>query len=304
MAHEGDKLEAVSAQLEWLRAVLDNVGAYVFTKDTAGRYTYANGKVCELFGQPLERIIGADDGEFFDMEKSLDLRRHDRRVLETGETIESEERNFLADTGDLKVYKSVKIPLRDQHDRIIGILGVSTDITELNELREELLRQSRTDSLTGLFNRRFFLEVASRELARSRRYGEPLSVMLIDIDHFKHINDTHGHHAGDRVLCEMASLCAGQIRTSDVLARIGGEEFAVLLPNTVVEDGRKLAERLRTRVETTEHTGDWQGGIRHTISIGLAALGRDDGDFERLLMRADKALYRAKNEGRNRVCTA
>lgn len=295
--------EEIEKKLDQLRTTLDNVGVYVFTKDLDGKYTYANKLVRELFGKPLDEIIGKDDSEFFDMANTKDLVENDRKVVETGETIEKEEKNYIPGTGELRVYKSVKMPLTDDEGNITGILGVSTDITELYSLKEELQRQSRTDHLTKLNNRRFFLEIADHEFERSLRYGEKLCVMLFDIDNFKDINDTYGHHVGDYVLRKLAGVLKEQIRESDVLARIGGEEFALLLPNTGLGDAGKLAERIRKTVSNVKHKGDWKGTVSHTISVGIASLQDEDINFESLLVRADKALYKSKQEGRNRVST-
>jgi len=158
---------------------------------------------------------------------------------------------------------------------------------------------ANTDALTGAASRRKLLELGNRECARALRDARPLAVLAIDIDHFKHVNDTHGHAAGDRVLKIVVACCQSQLRNNDVLGRLGGEEFAVVLPGADTDAAQRVAERIRERIADTPTQLD-SATIRVTASIGVATF---DGKtpFEALLADADAALYRAKHEGRNRV---
>lgn len=167
-------------------------------------------------------------------------------------------------------------------------------------LHRELERMVRTDFLTGLLNRRALLEEAEREIARSRRNGTPLSVLLIDIDHFKQVNDTCGHTAGDAALCTIARLLLNSRRNYGHLARYGGEEFIMLLPETAGPDAFHIAERLRTSIHSA-NISPGHSGRAITISIGAAELDSPDGDWDALIRRADHALYTAKLSGRNRT---
>jgi diguanylate cyclase (GGDEF)-like protein len=160
-------------------------------------------------------------------------------------------------------------------------------------------RLASTDALTGLTNRRVFLEQATRELARSRRYGSPLALILVDLDHFKLVNDRHGHLAGDDVLIHAARTLAGELRDVDVIARHGGEEFAILLPETDAAGAAGVAERSRRRLAETSVAIDGVA-VRVTASMGVAS-GVGAGTLDELLRRADAALYRAKDAGRDRV---
>jgi len=160
--------------------------------------------------------------------------------------------------------------------------------------------QAHTDSLTGLANRRRFFEVGEAELARARRYGTPLSVLMLDIDHFKAVNDAHGHSAGDRVLQQLSRTCLEVMRTVDVVGRVGGEEFAILLPETALEGAVEVAERLRVAVAKSAVTRDEGAPIRYTVSIGVATLDGNS-NLDTLLSQSDTALYDAKHGGRNRV---
>ena len=162
------------------------------------------------------------------------------------------------------------------------------------------LRLAETDALTGLTNRRHFLELAGRELARSRRYGSPMSLVLVDLDHFKRVNDRHGHLAGDQVLTSAARALASGLREIDVIARHGGEEFAILLPETDVEGAREVAERTCRRLAETITVVDGDE-IRITASMGVASTVGGAATLDDLLGRADRAMYGAKRAGRDRV---
>lgn len=169
-------------------------------------------------------------------------------------------------------------------------------------LLRELAALSRTDFLTGLPNRRTLDESLARELTRTQRYGTPLSVAMFDLDHFKKVNDTHGHHAGDAVLREFAKLAQETFRDADAVYRFGGEEFALLLPHSDLEGARIACQRFVERVAKAPfHTGS--GTLSVTCSIGLTTVRASDKNPAELLARADRALYQAKKTGRNRVVT-
>jgi diguanylate cyclase (GGDEF)-like protein len=166
----------------------------------------------------------------------------------------------------------------------------------------QLAHDVETDALTGLGNRRRLENAAVRELSRARRYSWPVTVMLLDLDHFKNINDQWGHHAGDAVLCEVAARCLRILRSHDVLVRWGGEEFAVLLPQCDLATSEGIAERILEAMR--EQPLEAIHGERLTVSIGLAAVEPAEPTIEAALKRADAALYRAKHAGRNRHAVA
>jgi diguanylate cyclase (GGDEF)-like protein len=171
---------------------------------------------------------------------------------------------------------------------------------QLEGALEEIRELTITDPLTGCYNRRYLDERLREEVLRSQRSGRPLSVILTDIDHFKRINDTRGHAAGDRVLLGLAEILASEMRSQiDWVARFGGEEFVVLLPDTALDAAGRVAERLRLAVEATPFSHDGKE-MSVTASFGVAARGENDNP-ESLLKRADENLYRAKAAGRNTV---
>lgn len=193
------------------------------------------------------------------------------------------------------------VPMRNAGGRITGLLGVTRDITQHKAAEQALQRLAQTDSLTGLANRRHFLARAGQELSRTVRHGGPLSVFMIDIDRFKNINDTFGHKAGDVVLRTLGKIARDALRDIDVVGRIGGEEFAVVLPQTDHDRAQEVAERLRAKIAAAAPAGP-DGTLRFTVSIGVTTLIDAGTSIDTLLAEADAALYRAKKGGRNRVC--
>ena len=167
---------------------------------------------------------------------------------------------------------------------------------------ENLKTVSFTDSLTGLYNRHYFFQAAQQQMQSAARHGHPMCIMMSDIDHFKSINDTHGHLIGDEALKHIAAKISGSVRESDICSRFGGEEFIVLFNNSNLVDSMTICNKIRINIENSpcQHDGVT---VPMTISIGVAAIsGIGDGDINKALDRADKALYEAKNGGRNRVC--
>ncbi len=178
-------------------------------------------------------------------------------------------------------------------------------ITERERMLIEQTDLAAHDALTGLYNRRSLFEKGNEEMNRAKRYGRPLSVLMLDIDHFKGVNDEYGHLAGDEVLKDLANILTGQLRMKegDFPARYGGEEFVVVLPETDKKSAMILAERLRGRIEEKLFKADPLIKEKITASIGVAELDEagEDSDLETFLGRADKALYEAKESGRNQV---
>ncbi|MBI4705715.1 MAG: diguanylate cyclase [Deltaproteobacteria bacterium] len=169
------------------------------------------------------------------------------------------------------------------------------------QYHEEIYRLTIIDGLTQIYNKRYLYEALERELVRGRRHGRDLAVLMLDLDHFKRINDLHGHLAGDFVLKELARIVQSRIRRDEVFARYGGEEFVIVLPETDIEGAVELGERLRREVEAHEFVFQ-NDRIKITVSVGAALLTEDLRNAAELLKRSDERLYEAKNAGRNRVC--
>ena len=182
----------------------------------------------------------------------------------------------------------------------ILVLVVSTfGLIELAKHERRLLLETMTDPLTGVLNRRRFTELSLLEAGRARRHGFPFAVLMLDIDHFKRVNDRYGHPVGDQVIKALADLCSRSLRDNDLVARFGGEEFVLTLPQTDLEGAAIVAERVRRAVEQLEIATEL-GPLKFTISIGIS-ISRSAVPFDQVIETADQALYRAKQGGRNRV---
>jgi diguanylate cyclase (GGDEF)-like protein len=186
--------------------------------------------------------------------------------------------------------------------RIQEMLARTRTHIDLKKTKEQLLMMATTDVLTGLSNRRFFMERLSNEFERVKRYESLYTILMIDLDFFKKINDTLGHKAGDTVLMKTSEILQSGLRCTDIIGRIGGEEFAAILPETELQQGLQIAERLRKAVEQLplEVEGN---KINLTISLGTSQSNITDKEMDNALIRADSALYDAKRAGRNRVCS-
>jgi diguanylate cyclase (GGDEF)-like protein/PAS domain S-box-containing protein len=232
-------------------------------------------RVTEYFGRLFEAIVNGTELPTFHGEQ--EYYRKDGSIMH----------------GELDVAAQV-----DAEGRPLRIVGVTRDISERKRYEAELSRFAVTDPLTGAWNRRYGEQVFAADLAEARRYGPALSLLLLDIDHFKEINDTHGHQVGDRVLVELTRRLTESLRASDVLVRWGGEEFVVAMRHCTIADALPLAEKLRCLVADTPF--DEVGRI--TVSIGAAEFEPGD-DLAAWLHRADRAMYDAKAAGRNAVRT-
>ena len=192
------------------------------------------------------------------------------------------------------------IPILDAHGNVEYFAEWTRDITQQKRLEERLKALATTDDLTNLWNRGYFLNKVTQEIERAGRYGTIFSVLILDLDNFKNINDTYGHAAGDAALKHFAAKIQNNLRQADLSGRLGGEEFGILLPNTGIDDASLLAERLRRVTEKTP-ANYADKDIFITVSIGVAVYRRDLDSVDELLVEADKALYTAKTDGKNRV---
>lgn len=187
---------------------------------------------------------------------------------------------------------------------VVPLTGLSfiKTVFQLSAAETELEKLAITDELTGIYNRRHFLDVAEKEIARALRFGKPFATILLDIDDFKKINDSHGHAAGDAVLKNLTSLCLRHCRKIDTFARYGGDEFYFILPECTREEALTFAERIRSAVEQVRI--DFEGSsIPVTVSLGVQTYTGSEDSLDRLLIRTDNAMYAAKQAGKNSVST-
>ncbi|MBI5952901.1 MAG: PAS domain-containing protein [Chloroflexi bacterium] len=314
--------EALKESRLLFHLLIESLPQNIYAKDSDGRFVFANQRYCTTQCRRLEEIVGKTDFDLHPPELAEKYRADDQRVVETGETIELiEEHQPL---GERKFFVQViKTPFYDSKGQTAGTLGIFWDITERRQAEVELqntkesLKQAnvelqaalareqqlaRTDALTSVNNRRYIFELAAHELSVAARYHQPLSVLMFDVDHFKKVNDTFGHAAGDRVLQRLAQVVCREIRSSDVIGRYGGgDEFVILLPQTGIQEAKRLAERIRASVSAMR-VDSAKGQITLTISIGIAELVQNDEQsvtVKDLFSYADQALYLAKRSGRN-----
>lgn len=283
---------------------LANVAAdAIITIDEHGTILSFNPCAERMFGRSAESMIG-QKLHIIIPERYRCL--HDAgvaRVARSGETpFNGQTREFHALRGDGSEFPiELTVASWFGEDRGLSFVGIIRDITEHKRLEAELRQLATTDPLTGILNRRRFTELTTREMHRARWLRHPLTLIMLDIDWFKRINDTFGHAVGDTVIQSLASACAGELRDIDIIGRLGGEEFAVLLPELGDTRSFEVAERLRQKVEGLQITLDDGRIVRFTCSVGVAVLEDSDQSPDALLVRADNALYRAKRDGRNCV---
>lgn len=287
LKHSEERLRALHSNSSDIVTILNNAGAVTYEASSARRILGHDTK--DMIGRPLEDFVPVEQApslqEFIaglvaapNASATVELRA--RHADGTAREFEMTGRNLL-------------------HEPAIGGLVVNMrDITERRRLIAELERLSETDQLTNTLNRRGFLKLAEREFQRARRSGMPLTFVMIDIDHFKGVNDTYGHAAGDMVLAMVADRCREHLRSTDVVARFGGEEFIILLTDTPLDAAHSVVERLHTAIAGCRVT-TIKGDVSVTASFGLSVIDPNVIDLETGIRLADEALYEAKNAGRN-----
>lgn len=313
---------------EKYRVLAENSADVIWQLDERMNFAYVNPADEKLRGFRREEVLGKPISTIL-TPASLEIVRHINRQRKAEEAqgirrdaVKFEVEEICRDGGTVWV-EANSIPLRDKNGRIIGYFGISRDtserrrheqvlsdandmlrhqLDEIHRLQAELQELAVRDGLTNLYNRRYLDETLDRELARAKREGYPLSLVMIDIDHFKRLNDTYGHQAGDKVLRELAALLWGDVRAEDVPCRYGGEEFLVLLPRMPLDVAMERAEAWRKTFQATRVPfGDFQ--LEATLSCGLAAYPEHARTPDELIRCSDEALYKAKHKGRNRCET-
>jgi len=296
---QAKQLETID-RLEKMAATIPGV-IYQFEMQPDGfmSFPYASAGIERIYGVAAEQVR-KDASLVFDRIHPDDI-QHVRETIEasraSGEDWHCEYR-VVFDGRTRWVFGQSRPEFRDNGSVLWH--GAILDITAQKELEEKLRQIAVTDELTGAANRRQFMELLSREFQRFRRSGPPYAVILFDFDWFKQVNDRFGHNAGDGVLRETGRLVQNTLRASDTFARIGGEEFAILLPDSDEDNARHLAERLRQTLARHSFEGPDQG-IRGSITCGIAVSCQQDDDANNIMLRADTALYAGKSAGRNRV---
>ena len=316
MADDDEEKEALrrrvaelDAELKRTRSLLETIFAHIpavfYVKDIERRYQYGSPWGFRAFGVDPADAIGRTDAELFPPALAERFAASDRRVLE-GQEMASVSYAVPAQGQPLH-FAGVRFPIPGPDGQPIGICGFAVDVTERIELGKKLEKLAPPDALTGLANRRGFDDHFAAEVARAARSGEPLTLVLCDVDHFKRYNDRYGHQRGDMCLVEVARALESVVRRpADLAARYGGEEFALVLPEASQEGAAKIAERVRSAVRELafEHEASDGHGIV-TVSAGVATVIGGGWTVEEIIELADRALYEAKEAGRDRcVCVS
>lgn len=282
---------------ERLRALHSNSSDIVAILDRDGTFTYEASSARHILGYRSRDIVGRALSEFAPPEQIADVNLFLSILLSEPRAQATVELQVSHIDGGWRDFEVIGKNLL--HDPAIGGLIVNMhDISERKRLMAELERLSETDALTNTLNRRGFLKLAGREFERAQRTAQSLTIVMIDIDHFKAVNDTYGHAAGDLVLAMVADCCRKSIRDIDVLSRFGGEEFILLLTNAPLEESERIVARLH-RAIADARVSTIKGDVAVTASFGLAAVEPSMLDLETAIRLADEALYEAKNSGRN-----
>ena len=289
LAAARENVAALTVALHDARRMIDelieNCPVVIHVKDLDGRFVHVNKHYEEVVGSPRAAVLGHTVFEVYPPAVAEMAHERDLEVIRSRKPVAEETVIDIGATS--RVFLDTKFPLFDAGGAVRGTAGIAIEITEQKRMERALIDLANTDALTGLAN---------------RRYANPLALMYFDLDHFKEINDHHGHASGDIVLKDVARCVLQTLRNTDLAGRLGGEEFAILMPETGLAEAAEAADRLRRVIaDATTYAPDGQP-IRITISFGVACLRADDAHCEAILARADAALYKAKSEGRNRVC--
>ena len=291
---------------EKYRSLFENVSEGIFIAQLDGRFLDVNPAMARILGHktPAEFLRAHQEGDL--LWPFLD-RDEQERFLGTlaahGEVANLQLRMMRWDGEAIWVEISARAGV-DAGAPAVTVEGVLSDVTERKRMLEELRYLATIDGLTGLYNRRHFLDLCERELPRARRYRLDMGLLMLDVDRFKDINDTYGHDVGDEVLRLLTRLCRTALREADIIGRLGGEEFAVLLPQTNLPAAREAGERLREAIaQTALPLGDGRM-LRFTVSVGACAFAAQHVTVRDLLKAADQALYAAKRNGRNQVASS
>ncbi len=307
-------------QVRFQAKLLSEVKQAIIATDLDSHFIYWNPFAENLFGFRLADVLGK---KFLNPQIDQDLETQTRSIRQNAleHQFWKTEIETRSSRGDRLILETTTSLLFDEHGHPTGYIGIMEEISErkreqaaiqkaneelirqldlIEQLQVELREQALHDPLTGLYNRRYFADALNQEILRAERENSPLSVIISDIDHFKVVNDTYGHQAGDLVLVELANLLKNSVRGFDFICRYGGEEFLLVLPNTTNDAALKRAEEIRQKCAALSLP--WQGFLLGvTLSLGVATFPDDGRDANRITAKADQALYHSKQSGRNRV---
>jgi len=289
-----------------LEAIINNIPNPMFYKDNMGVFKNVNSSFAKnIFGLEKKDVIGKT---LYDFESLISFeaiqlhREHDELLYENHLSQEYEAHIQISD-GAMKDFKITKTILTSSSGECIGYIGIMSDITDLKKKEKRLQKLASIDPLSKLYNRRYFSNMANHLLNLAKRDDEKITLIMMDIDNFKIINDTYGHKIGDNVIVVIANILQTMSRESDIVSRYGGEEFLILLPKTDKDGAIVIAEKIRQKIQGLSLKVHDEEEINFTVSVGVAEVKvGDEKDIEAGIKRADDALYEAKKSGKNKTC--
>jgi diguanylate cyclase (GGDEF)-like protein/PAS domain S-box-containing protein len=300
--------EALRQSEEKYRTILENIEEGYFEVDLAGNFTFFNDSVCRVLGYPREELMGMNNRHYTEKEEFKKIFQAYSKVYKTGETNKEFGQQIIRKDGTKRYIEGSISLLKDSADKPTGFRGILRDLTERKKAEEELkkseqryLELSIIDDLTQLYNSRHFYAQIEKEIERSNRYQQPLTLLMLDLDKFKDFNDTYGHVEGDNVLSRLSQVIKECLRETDSAYRYGGEEFTIMLPMTIIEEGFVTAKRIQTKLRKETFTPVPGKDIYMTVSIGLAQYKPKE-EIKAFVNRADQLMYQAKKNGRDRIC--
>ena len=298
MTHQNEIQEQLRESEHHFRRLFESMQDVYYRTDTQGVVQHVGPGVRRVLGYEPHEIEGHTAESYYPQSKDRDAFK--AAIMAHGEVSDFPGQMVRKDGTVIDISISSHA-LFDHNGAFAGVEGLYRDVTQRKNLERELQRLATTDVLTGMANRRSFLEVAEATFQRARESHAPLTVLMLDLDHFKTINDRFGHLEGDRVLAEFARATKHQLRAGDTVGRLGGEEFGLLLPHTTPAEGADIANRILEAIRALELTDSNGRPYGVTTSMGLGTLSPGDRSLHDLLDHADQALYLAKRRGRNQL---
>jgi len=294
-----DAHRAAEYERELMHALMDTIPDQIFFKDTESRFLRINTALAKRYGiEDPAQAIGKSDADFYTQEHGAKTAADERKIMETGEPIAGVVDHEVWPDGSMAWNVSTKMPLYNSAGILIGTYGIAHDITEHKETEQLIWHQANFDALTGLPNRRLLRDRWAQAVRGRHRSGLGLALMLLDLDHFKEVNDSLGHSIGDSLLIQAAHRITGCVRATDSVARLGGDEFAIVLTEIhSAETAGDIARKIVTALCMAFHLGDEV--VHVSGSIGITLSPQDGDDIDVLLKHADQAMYQTKARGRN-----
>lgn len=298
MTDHGAMEERLRISEQNFRRLFDNMQDVYYRTDAHGVVQMVGPGVRRVLGYEPKEIIGRTAESYYPHSSDRDAFK--KVIQEQGEAADFPGQMVRKD-GQIIDISISSHALYDENGQFCGVEGIYRDVTQRKNLERALQRLATTDSLTGISNRRDFMDKALQAFQLAQRYQQTLALLMLDLDHFKSINDRHGHTAGDEALVSFAHMVKSLLRESDLFGRLGGEEFCIVMQSAQSQEAKLLAQRIRDNLETLLFQDVAGQDFRATVSIGITLNRADDKHVQKLIERADKALYQAKRDGRNRV---